>query len=112
MAQLFIEIYNCDKDTAQVPVQSALCLFIVHYLQYPPNINVNLVCTEKSSRYIEVNIQSLSYIVTSYEKLEPPVKDCYLPVFTTRDKSVYVAGLCAVLRQVRIPIILKVCILY
>lgn len=100
MPELYLEIYNNDKDIAQVPVQSAVCLFTIRYLQCPPNINVNLVRTERGSSSLAVNIHSLNYDVISPEQLEPPVKDCYLPVFATVDKSVCVAGLCAVLRQV------------
>ena len=102
MTELYVEIYDCDKGIAQVPVQSAICLFTIRYLQCPPNLNVSLVHTKRDSSYLEVNVCSMSYNIISSEKLKPPVKDCYLPVFATLDKSVCVAGLCAVLRQVRI----------
>lgn len=101
MSQLFVEVYRfTDKGEAEVPVQSAVCLFLLNYLQYPPDLSVFLVLSKPKAPSLVVCIETLQYSTIEPTLLQHPVSDCFLPVFATAGTSSCVAGLCSVLRQV------------
>jgi len=103
MAHVFVEVYSISEEEAEVPVQSAVCLFLLTYL-HCPDLTVTLVCVSAGAGARQpslcVSVCDLQYSTADESSLQPPVFDCYLPVFTTDDATSCVAGLCAVLRQV------------
>lgn len=100
MSQLFVEVYNISDDEASVPTQSAICLFVLSYLQCPPDISLTLVKGDPQEPCLRVSLRTLQYCVIDPLKLKSPVSDCCLPVLKTANSASCVAGLCSVLRQV------------
>lgn len=101
MTQLFVEVFSLSEDEAQVDTQSAVCLFLLSYLQHPVSVPVTLVVSTPREPSLRVSIGSLQYSQIDLSSLPSPISDCHLPVFTSDDSTSCVAGLCAVLRQVR-----------
>lgn len=100
MPEVFLEVFELIGDEAEVPVESAVCLFLLHYLQHPPEVSVTLVLTERTDQpSLSVSVGQSVRSVTP-DTLQCPVSDCCLPVFTAGGDNC-VAGLCGVLRQVR-----------
>ncbi|XP_046662547.1 glutathione S-transferase C-terminal domain-containing protein homolog [Homalodisca vitripennis] len=100
MAKVFLEVYNLLDEIAEVPVPSAVCIFLMSYLRSPSNIELMLVESEREAVSLSVNVGTLRYRSVTQESLNSPIRDCHLPVFSTTDTTSCVAGLCAVLRQI------------
>ncbi|XP_054278518.1 glutathione S-transferase C-terminal domain-containing protein homolog [Macrosteles quadrilineatus] len=99
MPEVFLEVCELIGDEAEVPVESAVCLFLLQYLQHPPDVAVTLVLTERTDQpSLSVSVGQSVRSVTP-DTLQCPVSDCCLPVFTAGGDNC-VAGLCGVLRQV------------
>ncbi|XP_075215833.1 glutathione S-transferase C-terminal domain-containing protein homolog isoform X2 [Lycorma delicatula] len=102
-AEVFLLIHNINGDECIVPVQSAICLFVLKYLQLPVQLIISLVLNDNDNYHqptVSVNLKGFSYRVLSLKDLKHPIKDCHLPVFTNNDGISCTAGLCAVLRRV------------
>lgn len=102
--EIFLSVFNVCEDEVIVPIQSALCLFLIKYLQQPIKIAVSFVINDDDNTChksnLNIDIKGFSFKTISQKDLKRPISDCHLPVFSKNDGISCVAGLCAVLRQV------------
>lgn len=102
--EVFLLVFSVTEDEVSAPIETAISLFLLKYLQQPLQIALSLVLIKNKkfdhqSRLL-IKIKEFSYRIVSEENLKHPISDCHLPVFTNNDGISCVAGLCAVLRQV------------
>uniref|UniRef100_A0A1B6C8G0 Methyltransferase domain-containing protein n=1 Tax=Clastoptera arizonana TaxID=38151 RepID=A0A1B6C8G0_9HEMI len=100
MSHLYLEVFSLCGNVVQVPVNTAICLFNLMYLETPKNINLNFILTKRQENFLNVDTSCLQYKLLSEEELESFILNCCFPIFVPSDKSCCIAGLCAVLRQV------------
>jgi hypothetical protein len=48
MPEVFVEAYGISDVVAEVPVESAICLFLLRYLQTPADVTLTLVLAERN----------------------------------------------------------------
>ncbi|XP_039278345.1 glutathione S-transferase C-terminal domain-containing protein homolog isoform X2 [Nilaparvata lugens] len=109
LASLYLSAFSAIKDghSLEVPVESAVALFLIKYLRHPVDVAVNLV-QETSNEHqcqpsMSVNTKGFSCREIGADSLRRPAADCHLPVLTRfRGSGSHVqcvAGLCSVLRR-------------
>lgn len=104
--QLYLEAFIApsdeEADKITVTLETCIVLFVLEFVERPPNIQVFLIPTQRivtSEPTIEIHCKSSNFtILSSNEFAAEFASNCTLPVLT--NENVIIAGLCSVCRAI------------
>lgn len=103
MSGIYVSVSKVSKSFIYCDLDSAIVLFTYKYLRsncetFP---NLFLVIDENQDGILELQSSEFIYSSKLHEEIDEVLDNCMLPLYYLADKKYCVAGLCAVLRQVR-----------
>lgn len=101
---LYVCISKIHSSFICCNLDSAVVLFIYKYLGSESKTvpNLYLVIDENQNGIFKVQSSDFNYISKLSNEIDQVLDNCMFPIFYFAEKKYFVAGLCAVLRQVRI----------